>query len=97
MCLALLPKKDGAPTAIKRIQAAADQKSENCWAPSARRQGEEFASVDFNDYCAELGVRRDLTTPYNPQENGVMARSMLKAKALPGMFWGRQSPLLSTS
>ena len=54
--------------------------------PPHEGRGEEFASVDFNDYCTELGVRRDLTTPYNPQENGVMARSMLKAKALPGMF-----------
>jgi transposase InsO family protein len=43
-------------------------------------------------------VRQQLTAPYSPQQNGVverrngtvvaMARSMLKAKGLPGWFWG---------
>lgn len=52
----------------------------------------------FQEYCAELGVRRELTAPYSPQQNGVVerrnqsvvgtARSMLKAKHLLGMFWG---------
>jgi hypothetical protein len=52
----------------------------------------------FNEYSAELGLRRELTAPYSPQQNGVVerrnqsvvgtTRSMLKAKGLPGMFWG---------
>jgi hypothetical protein len=53
---------------------------------------------DFEKYYAELGVRRELTAPYSPPQNGVVerrnqivmstARSMLKAKKLPGIFWG---------
>jgi transposase InsO family protein len=55
--------------------------------------------ANLNAYCAELGVRRELTAPYSPQQNGVverrnqtvvaMALSMLKVKNLPGEFWGR--------
>jgi hypothetical protein len=61
-------------------------------------RGGEFTSVEFAEYCAAEGVRQQLTAPYSPQQNGVverrngtvvaMARSMLKAKGLPGWFWG---------
>jgi hypothetical protein len=60
--------------------------------------GGEFTAVHFHEYFAELGVRRELTAPYTPQQNGVVerwnqtvvrtAQSMLKAKNLPGIFWG---------
>ncbi|WVZ97328.1 hypothetical protein U9M48_042876 [Paspalum notatum var. saurae] len=65
--------KDAAPAAIRRIRAAAERKTGR--KPLAR-----------------------LTAPYTPQQNGVverrnqtvvaMARSMIKAKGLPGTFWG---------
>jgi transposase InsO family protein len=58
----------------------------------------EFTSLEFRRYYAERGVERQRTTPYSPQQNGVvewhnqsvvtMAWYMLKAKALPGYFWG---------
>jgi hypothetical protein len=61
-------------------------------------RGGEFTSSDFNDYCTQTGVRRQLTTPYSLQQNGVvecrnqsvvaMACNMLKARGLPGYFWG---------
>ncbi|WVZ71837.1 hypothetical protein U9M48_020372 [Paspalum notatum var. saurae] len=54
-------------------------------------RGGEFTTKHFTDYCAELGVWRELTAPYTPQQNGVTvvaaARSMLKGKDLPGQFW----------
>ena len=60
--------------------------------------GGEFAATDFIEYCAHLGVRRELTVSFTPQQNGVIerrnqsvvgiARSMLKPKGLPGVFWG---------
>lgn len=98
MWLSLLPSKDGAAAAIKRIQAAAERKSgKKLRALRTDRRG-EFLVHHFADYCAELGVRREMTAPYSPQQNGVVerrnqsvvgtARSMLKAKGLPGMFWG---------
>ena len=52
-------------------------------------RGGEFTSNEFNDYCKQEGIRRELTTSYTPRQNGIaewknrtifeMARSMLKA------------------
>ena len=49
-------------------------------------------------YYVDQGVVRHHTTPYSPQQNGVverwnqtvvsMARSMMKAKGMPARFWG---------
>ena len=62
-------------------------------------RGGEFTSVEFGLYCEGQGVELHLTAPYSPQQNGVverrnqtvvgMARSMLKAKKMPAVFWGR--------
>ncbi|WVZ15284.1 hypothetical protein V8G54_012850 [Vigna mungo] len=60
-------------------------------------RGGEFTSTEFNKYCEEHGIKRFLTTPYSPQQNGVaerknrtildMVRSMLKGKNMPKKFW----------
>jgi hypothetical protein len=60
--------------------------------------GGEFTARTFMEYCTEQGIQRHLTTPYMPQQNGMvertnqtimgMARSMMKEKSLPGWFWG---------
>lgn len=60
-------------------------------------RGGEFLSKEFNDFCEDEGIGRQLTTPYKPQQNGVaerknrtvgeMARTMLKQKGLPDSFW----------
>ena len=65
---------------------------------ASNRSWGEFTSVEFGEHCARRGVQRQLTAPYTPQQNGVverrnqtvvgMARSILKAKALPSFFWG---------
>ena len=54
-------------------------------------------SKEFLKYCEDNGIRRQLTVPRTPQQNGVaerknrtileMARSMLKSKKLPKEFW----------
>ena len=36
--------------------------------------GGEFTSTEFNDFCKEAGIKRELTIPYNPQQNGVVER-----------------------
>jgi hypothetical protein len=56
------------------------------------------AGDQLNKYFTELGVRREQTTSYTLQHNGVIERrnqtvvsmmhSMLKAKGLPVIFWG---------
>ena len=36
--------------------------------------GGEYTSTKFNDFCKEVGIERELTNPYNPQQNGVAER-----------------------
>ncbi|KAB2616999.1 hypothetical protein D8674_012868 [Pyrus ussuriensis x Pyrus communis] len=59
--------------------------------------GPEFTSTEFTNFCKENGIKRQLTTAYTPQQNGVaerknrtvmnMVRSMLSDKKLPKTFW----------
>ena len=82
--------------AFKHIQAAAERKTGKLVRALRTDRGGEFLARDFEDYCAELGLHRELTVQYSPQQNGVVerrnqsvvstARSMLKAKDLPGVF-----------
>lgn len=63
------------------------------------RVGEFLARV-FAEVCEQAGIKRQLTTPYTPQQNGVverknrtvmeMARSLLKSMSVPGRFWGEE-------
>ena len=60
-------------------------------------RGGEFLSAEFCEYCTEQGIKRQLTTAYTPQQNGVierrnrtvveMARCMFKAQGLADPFW----------
>jgi hypothetical protein len=36
--------------------------------------GGEFTSEEFKEYCKEVGIKRELSTPYNPQRNGITER-----------------------
>jgi transposase InsO family protein len=48
----------------------------------------EFTAAEFTSYCADEGVQRHYSTPYSPQQNGIveqcnqtvvrMARALLK-------------------
>ena len=31
----------------------------------------EYTSKEFEAFCKDAGIKRELTTPYNPQQNGV--------------------------
>ena len=59
--------------------------------------GREFTSNEFKELCKDSGIKRELTTPYNPQQNGVAerknrtimeaARAMLHDQDLPIHLW----------
>ena len=36
--------------------------------------GGEYTSREFESFCKEVGIKRELTTPYNPQQNLVVER-----------------------
>ena len=44
-----------------------DRKIKNLWSDN----GGEFTSKKFKELCKESGIKRELSTPYNPQQNGV--------------------------
>ena len=60
--------------------------------------GGEFTSDEFKTLCDKSGIKKQLTAPYTPQQNGVverknrtimgLVRSMLKEKELPLELWG---------
>jgi hypothetical protein len=98
MSAMLLSTKDQAAEAIQRFQSKAEAETgEDLGTLRTDRDG-EFNSASFMEYCLEHGVRRQLTAPYSPQQNGVVerrnatvvgaAQSMLKAKKLPNWLWG---------
>ena len=59
-------------------------------------RGGEFVSNEFNNFCQNNGIKRQMTTAYTPQQNGVverknrtvmnMVRSMLADKNMPKIF-----------
>ena len=59
--------------------------------------GGEFNSQEFGSFCENHGNRRQLTTAYTLQQNGVcerknrtilnMVRSLLQTSGLPKIFW----------
>ena len=59
--------------------------------------GGEFTSNEFKELCRDSGIKRELTIPYNPQQNGVaekknrtimeVARAMLHDQDLPMHLW----------
>ena len=38
--------------------------------------GVEYTSKEFKAFYKEAGIKRELTTPYNPQQNGVVERKI---------------------
>lgn len=60
-------------------------------------RGGEFVSHEINSFCDDEGIKRYLTNPYTPQQNGVverrnrtmmeMARSIMKHMSVPSYLW----------
>ena len=44
-------------------------------------RGEEYCSKEFDAFCDEQGIRRELTVAYTPQQNGV------SEKKEPSLIW----------
>ena len=59
--------------------------------------GGEYTSGEFDDFYRKAGIKRELTVPYNPQQNGVAerknrtvceaARAMMCDQDLPTSLW----------
>ena len=98
MWLELLATKDEAFVCFKKIKAAAEMESGRRLKAFRTDCGGEFNSGMFVTFCNDNGIKHNRTTPYTPQQNGVverrnqtvveMARCLLKSMNVPGKFWG---------
>lgn len=82
---------------FKRFKAAVERES-GCKIQCLRTdRGGEFTSNSFNEYYSIEGIKRQLTTAYTPQQNGVserknrtimnMVRCLLVGRGVPKLFW----------
>ena len=70
----LLKEKSEAFEKFKRLRKTVEQETGKKIITFRTDRGGEFVSRDFNDYCESTGIRRHLTAPYTPQQNGVVER-----------------------
>jgi transposase InsO family protein len=58
-----------------------------------------YSIKEFVSFCKDVGIKRELTTPYNPQQNGVAERknrtimesvkTMIHDQDLPMCLWAK--------
>lgn len=94
----LLKEKGQAFKRFKRLRISIEQETGRKIQTFRSDRGREFVSNEFTTYCEEAGIKRHLTAPYTPQQNGVverrnqtlmgMARSLLKHMHMPNYLWG---------
>ena len=98
MWIELLEKKSEALMCFKKVKVAAELESGRRLKALRTDRGGEFNSGAFVVFCNEFGIRHNTTTPFTPQQNGVverrnqtvveMARCLLKSMKVPSKFWG---------
>ena len=74
MWVEFLTSKAEAFKCFKKIKALAETEQESRLRAFRSDRGGEFNSIEFTEYCDEHGVKHFTTTPYTPQQNGVVER-----------------------
>ena len=92
-----LKMKDEVFEKFKEFKALVENLSQKRIKTLRSDNGGEFTSGEFNDYCKEVGIKRELTIPYNPQQNGVaekknrsimeVVKAMIHDQDLPMYLW----------
>jgi len=93
----LLSEKSEAFQAFKEFKAETERESGQKVVCLRSDRGGEYNSKEFEEYCKEFGIKRQLTAAYTPQQNGVaerknrsvmnMTRCMLMEMFVPRKFW----------
>lgn len=94
----LCKEKGDAFRRFKLFKSLVDQETGEHIQTLRTDRGREFISQEFNMFCNDSGIKRHLTAPYTPQQNGVverrnrtlmeMARSIMKHMSVPNRLWG---------
>lgn len=92
-----LVEKSDAFITFKHFKSLVEKETGSCIKCLRTDRGGEFTSQEFNQFCKENGIKRQLTAAYTPQQNGVaerknrtvmnMVRSLLSDKKIPKNFW----------
>ena len=89
----MLKQKSQAFDVFKSFKAMAEKESNGFIKVLRLDGGGDYISNEFMEFCKYHGIKRQITTRYTPQQNGVaerknqtimnMARSMMKEKHIP--------------
>jgi transposase InsO family protein len=92
-----LKTKDEVFSKFKEFKALIENPSERKIKILRSDNGGEYTSKEFVNFCKDVGIKRELTTPYNPQQNGVVerknktileaAKTMIHDQDLPMCLW----------
>ena len=74
MWVALLKKKSEALEQFKKFKSIAEAEKEVKIKSMRSDRGGEFTSKEFKSLCDKSEIKKQLTTPYTPQLNGVVER-----------------------
>jgi transposase InsO family protein len=69
-----LKSKDEVLGKFKEFKALVENLSERKIKKLRSDNGGEYTSNEFGSFCRNVGIKMELTTPYNPQQNGVAER-----------------------
>jgi transposase InsO family protein len=70
----LLKSKDEVLENFKEFKALVENLFERKIKILRSDNGGEYISNEFGSFCRDAEIKRELTTPYNPQQNGVAER-----------------------
>lgn len=94
----LLKEKSQALESFKQFKRKVETETGKVVKALRTDRGGEYLSDDFKRFCLKHGIKRQLTTSFSPQQNGVAERknrtvinmvvSMINAKNMPKKFWG---------
>jgi transposase InsO family protein len=92
-----LKSKDEVFSKFKEFKALIENLSERKIKVLRLDNGGEYTSKEFAKFCKDVRIKRELTTPYNPQQNGVAERknrtimeavkTMIHDQDLPMYLW----------
>lgn len=93
-----IERKNEAFEGFKKFKKLVEQETGNAIKTFRTDRGGEFCSKEFQTLCDNHGIKRHLTAPYSPQQNGVverrnrtlmeMTRSIMKHMKVPNYLWG---------
>ena len=92
-----IKKKSDVFSVFKTYKAGVELETEKKIKCMRTDNGGEYTSNEFNNFCQQEGIKRQLTVAYTPQQNGVAermnrtllerTRAMLRTAGLDNSFW----------